>query len=81
VSIAIALGVVLLVLWVLVLRRRPVIGFYVTCGAALAWIGAAFVPPISLSTMPVWLPALPLALIATALFFFGALAWYWGSDR
>jgi len=30
--------------------------------------------------MPIWLPALPLALIATTLFAFGALAWFWGED-
>jgi hypothetical protein len=30
--------------------------------------------------IPVWLPPLPFAVIACTLFFFGGLAWWWGSD-
>ena len=31
--------------------------------------------------MPVWVPALPFALIALALFAFGLLAWFWGDEQ
>jgi hypothetical protein len=30
--------------------------------------------------VPVWLPALPFALIAISLFGFGLLAWFWSED-
>jgi len=72
---------VLLAVLGLSLRTRPQFAIGVVCGVALAWIGAALLPPLSLATMPVWLPALPFALVATSLFAFGALAWWWGSDR
>jgi hypothetical protein len=72
---------VLLAVLGLSLRKRPQFAIGVVCGVALAWIGAAVLPPLSLKTMPVWLPALPFALVATSLFVFGALAWRWGTDR
>ena len=30
--------------------------------------------------MPIWVPPLPFALIATSLFGFGVLAWIWADD-
>ena len=30
--------------------------------------------------MPIWVPALPFALVAISLFGFGLLAWFWGED-
>jgi hypothetical protein len=72
---------VLLAVLGLSLRRRPQFAVGVVCGVALAWIGAAALPALNLKTMPVWLPALPFALVATSLFTFGALAWWWGTDR
>jgi hypothetical protein len=30
--------------------------------------------------IPVWLPALPFALVAATLFGFGLLAWFWSED-
>ena len=34
----------------------------------------------SLDHMPVWVPAVPFALIALTLFGFGLLAWFWSED-
>jgi hypothetical protein len=34
----------------------------------------------ALPTVPVWLPPLPFALIAIALFGFGLMAWTWADD-
>jgi hypothetical protein len=58
------------------LATGVVIGAVVALGAvfALRAIGAA-------DPMPVWLPALPFALIATTLFAFGLLAWLWGDEQ
>ena len=72
---------VLLAVLSLSLRKRPRFAIGVVCGVALTWFGAAALPTLSLKTMPVWLPALPFALVATSLFTFGALAWWWGTDR
>ena len=72
---------VLLAVLGLTLRKRPQFAVGVLCGVALAWIGAVVAPTLTLKTMPVWLPALPFALVATSLFSFGALAWWWGTDR
>ena len=72
---------VLLAVLGLTLRKRPQFAIGVLCGVALAWLGVALLPAFSLKTMPVWLPALPFALVALSLFAFGALAWCWGTDR
>lgn len=72
---------VLLALLGLSLRRRPLFAVGVLCGVALAWLGAAVAPRLTLMTIPIWLPPLPFALVAVSLFTFGALAWWWGPDR
>ena len=72
---------VLLAVVGLTLRRRPQFAIGVGCGVVLAWLGVALAPAFSLKTMPVWLPAVPFALVALSLFAFGALAWFWGPDR
>jgi hypothetical protein len=58
------------------LATGAVIGAVVALGAVFAFraIGAA-------DPMPVWLPALPFALIATTLFAFGLLAWLWSDEQ
>jgi hypothetical protein len=77
----IAAAVLLLVLFGLTVRKRPELGFGIVVGGGLAWAGLALLPHLSLKTFPVWLPALPFAVIALGLFFFGFLAWFWGTDR
>jgi hypothetical protein len=79
--IAIAIGLVFLVFWVVAVRKRPELGFGIALGLGLAWLGLALAPRITLHTIPVWLPPLPFALVALTLFFFGFLAWYWGSKK
>ena len=70
-----------LALVIAVLRRQVLFAIGIGVGLALAGITAALAPAFSLGTMPVWLPALPFALVAFTLLFFGVLAWWWGSDR
>jgi hypothetical protein len=78
---AIAGCLVVLVLWGVALRNRPEFGFGIALGVALACVGVAIAPHYRLETIPVWLPALPFALVAITLFVFGVLAWFWGTDR
>ena len=58
------------------LATGAIIGVVLALGAVFLFraIGAA-------DSMPVWLPALPFALIATVLFAFGLLAWRWGDEQ
>ena len=73
--------IVVLVLWVAALRKRAELAIGVAVGLALAAIGAATAPSFQLQEIPIWLPPLPFAVVACTLFFFGGLAWWWGTDR
>jgi len=70
----------LALLWLVAWRRRRHFAVGALIGAVVALIAWVLIPPITLDTMPIWLPALPFALVATTLFGFGALAWFWGED-
>lgn len=75
-------GALLLVaLLVAALRNRVEFAIGVGIGLALAGVAAVAAPSIALHKIPPWLPALPFAFVALTLFFFGALAWWWGGDR
>lgn len=64
-------------LWALAWRRRRPLAIGILVGVVLAGIATVVIRP--LDHIPLWLPPLPFALVACSLFFFGALAWYWGS--
>ena len=68
-------------LCIAVLRRRADFVIGIAVGLAAAGAAAGTVPTFSADTIPVWLPPLPFACVALMLFFFGGLAWWWGSDR
>jgi hypothetical protein len=71
-----------MLLWLRAWQRGSKLATGVVIGAVLA-LGAAFVVRAigAADPMPVWLPALPFALIATTLFAFGLLAWFWGDKQ
>jgi hypothetical protein len=71
----------LLALWGLAWRNRPILAFGIFLGTVGICVLAAIVRPSGLDHIPVWLPALPFAVVAVALFYFGILAWWWGRDR
>lgn len=75
----VALGALLL--WLLAWERRSRIAIGVVIGAVLALIAGPVMRNIAADHVPVWLPALPFAVIAIALFGFGVLAWYWGEEE
>jgi hypothetical protein len=75
-------GCLLLVaLLVAALRGRVEFVIGIAIGLALAGVAAVASPGFDVHKIPPWLPALPFAFVALTLFFFGALAWWWGSDR
>jgi hypothetical protein len=70
-----------LVLWGAAWRKQPHLALGIFLGVAIAAAVAVFVRPFDLHNMPVWLPALPFAVVAICLFCFGVWAWFLGSDR
>ena len=73
--------IIVLALGVAVVRGRAELAIGVAIGLAVAGGIAAVGPALRLEQVPVWLPPLPFAIVAATLFFFGALAWWWGTDR
>jgi hypothetical protein len=68
-------------LLVAALGKRTEFAIGIAIGLGLAGVAAVAVPSFNVQTMPIWLPALPFALVAVTLLFFGVLAWWWGTDR
>lgn len=70
-----------LLLWFRAWQHGSKLAIGLATGAVLVVLGSPFLQPVVVfDHMPVWVPALPFALIAITLFGFGALAWYWGED-
>jgi len=70
----------LALLWMVAWRRRRHFAVGALIGAVVALVASNWVRSFDLDTMPIWLPALPFALVATTLFGFGVLAWFWGEE-
>jgi hypothetical protein len=70
-----------MLLWIRAWERGSRLASGIVIGAALALVaGPILRGSVAAGPMPVWLPALPFALIALALFGFGLLAWFWGDE-
>ena len=65
-------------LLVIIWRKRPFLGVGIFLGVAVASMVMAVVPALEGGDVPIWLPALPFAVVAVTLFGFGILAWLWG---
>jgi hypothetical protein len=74
---------VFLALWGLIWRKQPVLAFGIFLGAVAVLVIAALLRPSGPEHIPLWLPPLPFAIVAAALFYFGTLAWLLGrrADR
>lgn len=74
--------VVALLIWGALWKRNLSLAGGVLVGVLLAWVLSYFFKPYvtGMETIPVWLPPLPLALIAISLFVYGALVWIRGND-
>ena len=78
VTLSIIAMLVFLGLWGLAWRRQPVLAFGIFLGAVVVIVIAALLRPSGFEHIPLWLPPLPLAIVAVALFYFGTLAWLIG---
>ena len=67
-----------LALWTLAWRTRPILAFGIFLGTAAVLVIAALLGPSRPQHVPLWLPPLPLAIVAIVLFYFGTLAWLRG---
>jgi hypothetical protein len=74
-------SIIVVALGVAALRGRTELAIGIAVGLGLAGVAAAAAPAFTLKQIPVWLPALPFAVIALTLLCFGVLAWWWGTDR
>jgi hypothetical protein len=64
-------------LWSGLWRVQPRAGFGVLIGLLFAWIFSRLLTPYvtGMTPIPLWLPPLPVALIALTLFVFGTVTW------
>ncbi|HEX6570532.1 MAG TPA: hypothetical protein VF055_00825 [Steroidobacteraceae bacterium] len=70
-----------LVLWLRAWQRGSKLALGLAIGVALVVLGGLLLQTAPVfDHVPVWVPALPFAIIAITLFSFGALAWFWGED-
>jgi len=76
--VAIVGALIFMLLWSLAWRNRPRFAFGIYLGVASACVIVPLVRLAGIRHMPVWLPALPFAVIAITLLCFGILAWRWG---
>jgi hypothetical protein len=69
---------IFVLLWGALWRTSPRGGFGVLVGLPVAWILSRLLTPYvtGMETIPIWLPPLPLALVALTLFVFGAIIWF-----
>jgi ABC-type dipeptide/oligopeptide/nickel transport system permease subunit len=71
----------LALLWLRAWMRHSKLALGIVIGAIVATAGGPLVRSLmSVEQVPLWLPPLPFALVATTLFGFGILAWIWADD-
>jgi ABC-type sulfate transport system permease component len=68
---------VFVVLWAGLWRSQPKAAFGVLLGLPIAWVLSRLITPYvtGMNDIPVWLPPLPIVVIATVLFYFGVRTW------
>ena len=72
------IGVAIFVLiWGKLWRVLPAAGFGVLIGLPLAWVASILITPYvtGMKAIPLWLPPLPIVIIAVTLFVFGVITW------
>ena len=73
------LFVLFLILWGIAWRNQTRLAFGIFIGIGVGLLIASLVGPIEMDHVPLWLPPLPFALVATGLFCFGIAAWVIGT--
>jgi uncharacterized membrane protein YccC len=76
-------GVAFFVLvWGMLWKRNLELALGILLGLPVAWLFSKFLAPYvtGMEEVPLWLPPLPLAIVAVLLFTKGALVWIRGND-
>jgi ABC-type sulfate transport system permease component len=70
-------------IWASIWKKNIALAFGILLGVLLAWLLSYSVEPYvtGMESIPVWLPPLPLATVATLLFVYGAKIWLGGNDK
>jgi hypothetical protein len=68
---------VFILLWGKLWRVLPSAGFGVLIGLPLAWAASILLTPYitGMKQIPIWLPPLPIVIVAVTLFVFGVITW------
>jgi len=68
---------VFILIWGRLWRVLPAAGFGVLIGLPLAYVASLLITPYvtGMQAIPVWLPPLPLVIVAVTLFVFGIITW------
>lgn len=68
----------LIVVWGMLWQRNYVFAFGILLGLPLAWMASRFITPYvtGMEHVPLWLPPLPFAIVATTLLVYGVLIWF-----
>lgn len=77
------IGVIALVLvWGMLWQRNFMLSVGILIGLPVAWVLSILLRPYvtGMEHIPLWLPPLPFATVATILFVYGGLTW-WRADR
>jgi hypothetical protein len=80
-AVGIVILAVLLLMWRIAWRDRPILGLGMTIGVLLAGIIAGVAGDLDPDHIPLWLPPLPFAIVAVTLLIFGILAWMWDDEK
>lgn len=74
--------VVCLLVWATIWKRNPGLAFGALIGVLLAWLLSYLLAPLvtGMETIPLWLPPLPLAIVAVLLFVYGGFVWFRGNE-
>lgn len=74
-----AVAVAILV-WARLWRTNPSMAFGILIGLPIAWIFSRLITPYvtGMKDIPVWLPPIPVALVALTLFVTGTIVWFRG---
>lgn len=69
---------VFILIWGKLWNALPAAGFGILIGLPLAWLASLLLTPYvtGMKDIPIWLPPLPLIIIATTLFVFGVIVWF-----
>jgi hypothetical protein len=67
--------------WGVAWREQPNLAFGILPGVVIVAVVAAFVRRFHMHNVPIWLPALPFAVVAISLLCLGIRAWFLGRDR